>query len=85
MLDKLTNKLSDRVYSATGAESWGIPRASNNPKSFYTAFKPLIAHMNKQGASLKKINSFVLKIFNKHQVDCNDVCQSKQILLNLVF
>ena len=57
---------------------------SNNPESFSTAIKPLIARMNKQGVSVEKINSVILKFFNKHQGDFNNVCQYKQELLHLV-
>ena len=85
MPDKSSNVLSSTVYSAFGAESLRIARASNNPESFSTTIKPLIARMSRQGVSIGKINSFVLKFFNKHQVDFNNICQSKQELLNLAF
>ena len=42
MPDKSSNVPSVIVYSAIGAESLRIARASNNPKSFSTAIKPLI-------------------------------------------
>ena len=42
MPDKSSNVPSVIVYSAIGAESLRIARASNNPKSFSTAVKPLI-------------------------------------------
>ena len=84
MSNKSSNIPSSIVYSAIGAESLRIPRASNNPESFSTAIKPFIARMSRQWVSIGKINSCILKIFNKHQVDFNDVCQSKQELLNLV-
>ena len=71
-----------KVYSAIGAESLRIARANNNPESFSTAMKPLIACMSRQGVSIGKINSSILKFFNKHS-DFN-VCQSKQELLNLI-
>ena len=83
MSDKSSNVPSSIVYSAIGAESLRIARASNNPESFSTSVKPLIAHMGRQGVSIRKINSFILKFCNKHQVDFNNVCQSKQELLNL--
>ena len=81
---KSINVPSSIVYSAIVAESLRIARASNNPESFSTAIKPLIARMGRQGVSIGKINSFILKFFNKHQVDFNNACQSKQELLNLV-
>ena len=84
MPDKSNNVPSSIVYSAIGAESLRIARASNNSESFSTAIKPLIAHMSRQGVSIRKTNSCILKFFNKHQVDFNNVCQSKQELLNLV-
>ena len=84
MPDKSSNTPSSIGYSVTGAESLRIARASNNPESFSTLIKPLIARMSKQGVSIGKINSCILKFFNKHQVDFNNVCQSKQELLNLV-
>ena len=82
--DKSSNLLSSIVYSAIGAESLKIARASNNPESFSTAIKPLIARMSTQGVSIEKINNVILKFFNKHHSDFNNVCQSKQELLNLV-
>ena len=77
MPDKSSNVPSSIVYSTIGAESLRIARASNNPESFSTAIKPLIARMNRQGVSIGKINSSVLKNFNKHHSDFNNVCQSK--------
>ena len=64
-------------------QSLRIARAINNPESFSTTIKPFIARMSRQGVSIGKRNSFILKIFNKHQVDFN-VCQGKQEVLNLV-
>ena len=78
MSNKSSNIPSSIVYSAIGAESLRIARASSNPESFSTSIKPLIARMSRQGVSIRKINSFILKIFSKHQVDFNNVCQSKQ-------
>ena len=52
-----SNVLFNIVYSAIGAESMRIARASNNPDSFSTAIKPLIARMRRQGVSIGKINS----------------------------
>ena len=73
MPDKSSNIPSSIVYSAIGAESLRSARASNNPESFSTASKPFIALMSRQGVSIGKINSFILKFFNKHQVDFNNV------------
>ena len=84
MPDKSSNVPSNTVYSVIGAESLRIARASNNLKSFATAIKPLIACMSGQGVSIGKINSSVLKCFNKHQPDFNNVRQIKQGLLNLM-
>ena len=84
MPDKSSNVPSSIVYSAIGAESLRIARASNKPESFSTAIKPLIARMSRQGVSIGKINSSILKFFNKHHSDFNNVCQSKQELLNLI-
>ena len=83
MPDKLSNVPSSIVYSAIDAESFRIARASNNPESFSTAIKPLIARMSTQGVSIGKINSSILNFFNKHHSGFN-VCQSKQELLNLI-
>ena len=66
------------VYSAIGAESLRIARASNNPESFSTAIKPIIARMRRQGVSIGRINRFILKFFNEYQADFH-VCQSKQL------
>ena len=84
MPDQSSNVRSSIVYSTIGAESLRIARASNNPESFSTAIKPLIARMSRQGVSIGKINSSILKFFNKHHSDFNNVCQSKQELLNLI-
>ena len=84
MPDKSSNVPYSIVYSAFGAESLRIARASNNPESFSTEIKPLICHISRQGVSIGKINSSILKFFNKHHSDFN-VCQSKQDLLNLIF
>ena len=84
MPDKSSNVPSSTVYSAIGAESLRIARASNNPESFSTAIKFLIARLSRQGLSIRKINSFVLKYFNKHQADFNNICQSRHKLLNLI-
>ena len=62
MPDKSSNVPSSIVYSAIGAESLRIARASNNPESFSTV-KPLIARMSRQGVSIGKINSSILKFF----------------------
>ena len=75
---------SSIVYSAIGAKSLRTATASNNSESFSTAIKPLIAHMSRQGVSIGKINSSILKLFNKHHSDDKNVCQSKQELLNLI-
>ena len=83
MPDKSSNVPSSIVYSVIGAEWLRIGRASNNPESFPTSIKPLIARIIRQGASIGKINSSILKFFNKHHSDFN-VCQSKQELLNLI-
>ena len=82
--DKSSNVPSSIVYSAIGAESLRIARASNNPESFSTAIKPLIFCMSRQGVFVGEINSSILKCFNKHHSDFNNVCQSKQELLNLI-
>ena len=84
MPDKSSNVLSSIVYSTIGAESLRFARASSNPKSFSTAIKPLIARMNRQGVSIGKINSSILKFLNKHHSDFKNVCPSKQELLNLI-
>ena len=84
MPGKSSNVPSSIVYSATGAETLRIARASNNPESFYTAIKPLIARMSRQGVSIRKINSSILTFFNKYHSDFSSVCRSKQELLNLI-
>ena len=84
MPDKSSNVPSSIVYFAIGAESLRIARASNNLESFSTAIKPLIARMSTQGLSIGKINSSILQLFNKYHSDFNNVCQSKQELLNLI-
>ena len=78
MSDKSINVSASIVYSAIGAESLRVARASNNPESFSTAIKPLIARMSRQWVSIGKINSSILRFFNKHHSDSNNICQSKQ-------
>ena len=77
MPEKSSNVPSSIVYSAIGAESLRIARASNNPESFSTAIKPRNARMSRQRVSIGKINSSILKFFKKHHSDFNNVCQSK--------
>ena len=84
MPDKSSDVPSIIVYSAIGAESLRIARGRNNPESFSTAIKPVIARMSTRGVSIGKINSSILKSFNKYYSDFNNVCQSKQELLNLI-
>ena len=84
MPDKSSNVPSSIVYSVIAAESLRIASAGNNPESFSRALKPLIASMSKQGVSIGKIHSSILKCFNNHQLDFNNVCQGKQELLNLI-
>ena len=66
MPDKSSNVPCSIVYSAIGAKSLRISRAS----------KPLIALMSRQVLYIEKISSSILKRFNKHHSDFN-VCQSK--------
>ena len=47
MPDKSSNVPSNIVYSAIGAESLRIARASNNSESFSKAVKPLFARMSR--------------------------------------
>ena len=84
MPDKSSNVPSSIVYSAIGAESLRIARASSNPESFSTAIKPIVAGWAGRGLPIGKINSSNLIFFNKHHSDFNNVCQSKQELLNLI-
>ena len=75
--DKSSNVPFSTVYAVIGSESLRIAREINNPESFSTAMKPLIARMSRQRVSIEKINSAILKIFNKHQgvVRKLEVCQ----------
>ena len=84
MPDKSSNVPSSTVCSAIVAESSRIARASNNTESFFTAFKAHIARMSRQEVSIEKTISVILKFFNKHQGDFNNVCQKKQELQHLV-
>ena len=63
MPDKPSNGPSSIVYSAIGAEALRIARASNNPESFSTAIKPVIARMNRQGGIYWKNKQFYSKKF----------------------
>ena len=61
MPDKSNNVPSSIIYSTIVSKSLRTARASNNPESFSIAIKPLIAHMSRQGVSIGKICSFILK------------------------
>ena len=74
MPEKSSNVPSSIVYSAIGAESLRIARASNNPESLSTAIKPFIVRMSRQGVPIGKINSSILKFFYRYHSDFN-VCQ----------
>ena len=81
MPHKPSNVPSSIVYSAIGAESLRIARASNNPES--PQLEHLLLVWAGRGVSIRKVFSSILKFFNKHHSDFN-VCQSKQELLNLI-
>ena len=83
MPNKSSNVPSSIDYSAIRTESLRTARASSNPESFSTAITPLITRMSRQAVSIGNINSSILKFFNKHDSHFNNVCQSKQELLNL--
>ena len=76
MPGKSINTPSSIVCSRIGAELLRIARGSNNPEPFSIAIKPLTARMSRQGVSIAKINSSVLKFFNKHYSDCDNICES---------
>ena len=59
------------------------PWASNKPDAFSLANKLLIARVSRQGVSIEKTNSVILKFFNKHG-DFSNAYQSKKELLDLV-
>ena len=84
MPDRSGNIPSDIVYSAVTAKSMRTAKASNNPESFSIAIKPLIARMSRQGVFIRKINSSIIKFFNKFDSNFYNVFQSKQELLNLI-
>ena len=65
MPDKSSCIQSSIVFSAIGAESFRITRASNNPDSFFTAIKPLISLISRQGVSNRKIKRVILKFFKE--------------------
>ena len=77
MPDQSSNIPSGIVYSAIGAKSLRIAKASNNPESFSTAVKPFVTRMSRQKVSVGK-----KQLYSK--VDFNNVCQSKLEPLNLV-
>ena len=84
MPDRSGNIPSGIVYSAVTAKSMRTAKASNNPESFSIAIKPLIARMSRQGVFIRKINSSIIKFFNKSDSNFYNVFQSKQELLNLI-
>ena len=84
MPDKSSNVPFTIVYSSISVESLRTAGARNNPEYFSTATKQIIARMRWQGLSTGKLNSFILKYFNKHEVNFDNVFQSKHKLLNLV-
>ena len=71
MPGKSSNVPSGIVYSAIGAESLRIARASNIPESFSTAIKAFISRMSSQGISIGKINiTQILIMFVKVSKNC---------------
>ena len=72
MPGKSSNVPSGIVYSAIGAESLRIARASNIPESFSTAIKPLVIGMNNQGVSIEKINCVII-IFSHFLINIKEI------------
>jgi len=82
---KSSNIPSNMFYSAIGAESLRIARASNNSTAFSKAIKPLVARMMKQGGYKTRISNSLRKFFNRHQNDFKYVATNIKDLLNLTF
>ena len=65
MPGKSRNVPSSIIYSATGAESFRIARASNNPESFSTAINRTYFPYEQAGGINWKNNQFYFKLFKK--------------------
>ena len=56
---------SSIVYFAIAAGSLRVPGASNNPESFFSAIKPLLPCMSRQGVSIGIKNSSIINFFKQ--------------------
>ena len=65
-------------------KSSNVPSNIATLDTFSTATKPFFTHMSRQAVYNGKINSIILKFLNKHQGDFNNVCRSRQELIDLV-
>ena len=81
---KSSNLPSNIFYSAIGAETLRIARASNSTDSFYSAVKPLVIRMHKQGARSDRLLKVFKKFFYRHENDFKDIVGNPQELLALL-
>ena len=65
MPDNSSNMPFSTIYSIIGAELFRVALAGNNPTSFSTVIKPLVTRVSREGISIEKINSIVLKFLTK--------------------
>ena len=82
---KHSNLPSSVFYSAIGAETLRIAKASNNKISFSSSVRPLVQRMQKQGANRIKVKNVLKKFFNKHQVYFDDITNNIEDLFSLIF
>lgn len=82
---KCSNLPSNIFYSAIGAETLRIARASNNAISFSSSVKPLVHRMQKQGAQHDRVINVLKKFFNRHQTYFNDIAKDTNELFSLIF
>ena len=85
MPHKCSNLPSSIFYSAIGAETLRIAKASNNSVSFSSSVRPLVHRMNSQGANENKLKSVLKKFFNSHNVYFKDIANDVEDLFSLIF
>ena len=82
---KSSNLPTSIFYSAIGAETLRIARASNNADSFFSAVQPLLTRMMKQGANRHRLSHVVCKFYNRHNLYFKSIIGNLQELISVLF
>ena len=82
---KSSNLPSNIFYSAIGAETLRIAKASNNADSFFSAVQPLLTRMMKQGANRHRLSHVVCKFYNRHNLYFKSITGNLQELISVLF